>query len=102
MTTSPFAHRSARQMLVVGAFFTCAFGCTFNSIDKPDYALFGLTQKGPFIRGSTVIVQELDLGLSPTGVTYLTETAGRHRRVLDRQPACIAGDRNPHRRILFR
>jgi sugar lactone lactonase YvrE len=35
------------------------------------YALSGVAQKGPLLKGSTVCAQELDAGLQPTGNTYL-------------------------------
>jgi hypothetical protein len=38
------------------------------------YNLNGLVQKGPFVQGSTITIQELDNSLSPTGTTYLTQT----------------------------
>src|SRR5215471_10973921 len=34
----------------------------------------GQLQKGPFIRGSSITIQELDAGFSPTGVTYNVAT----------------------------
>lgn len=34
------------------------------------YALNGAIQKGPFSQGTSVTIQELDSGLSPTGLSY--------------------------------
>ncbi len=38
------------------------------------YSVDGYIQKGPFISGSTIIIQELDDSFNPTGVTYQTTT----------------------------
>ena len=38
------------------------------------YSISGSVQKGPFISGSSVIIQELDDNLNPTGTSYMTET----------------------------
>jgi hypothetical protein len=38
------------------------------------YSVDGYIQKGPFISGSTIIIQVLDDGFNPTGVTYQTTT----------------------------
>ncbi|MCH8844463.1 MAG: hypothetical protein IID61_16005 [SAR324 cluster bacterium] len=38
------------------------------------YSISGFTQKGPFINGSSVTIQELDSSLDPTGLTFDTET----------------------------
>lgn len=39
------------------------------------YRIRGVTQKGPFAQGSTITIQELDETLSPTGLTYSTQTS---------------------------
>ncbi len=44
-----------------------------SSIDRK--AITGVVQKGPFVRGSTVTVQELDGRLSPTGRTFGVTTS---------------------------
>ncbi len=36
--------------------------------------LSGVVQKGPFVRGSSVTVQELDVSLTPTGLTFSVST----------------------------
>ena len=38
------------------------------------YSMIGFVQKGPFISGSSVTIQELDDDLEPTGVSYQTTT----------------------------
>jgi len=42
--------------------------------DLATYTMAGVTQKGPFINGSSVTIQELDVALIPTGRTFATET----------------------------
>jgi hypothetical protein len=46
--------------------------------NQPDfsspYSVRGYIQKGPFISGSTIIIQELDNSFNPTGITYQTST----------------------------
>ncbi len=38
------------------------------------YSAIGFVQKGPFISGSSITIQELDNKLDPTGISYQTET----------------------------
>jgi hypothetical protein len=46
------------------------------SVDAPtSVTIAGVAQKGPFIRGSSVIIQELDASLQPTARTFLVETS---------------------------
>ena len=42
--------------------------------DSTRYQIDGVTQKGPFINGSSVTVQELSSALVPTGRTFTTQT----------------------------
>ncbi len=42
--------------------------------DTTSYTINGLIQKGPFIRGSSITIQELNDVFTPTGTTYVTET----------------------------
>ncbi len=39
------------------------------------YAISGYIQKGPFISGSSITIQELDDNLDPTGISYQTTTS---------------------------
>ena len=39
-----------------------------------NYNINGAVQKGPFVLGTTITIQELDQNLAPTGKTYSTET----------------------------
>src|SRR5260370_3221723 len=51
---------------------------TERAVDSPGIerkAIIGVVQKGPFVRGTTVSVQELDEGVSPTGRTFSVTTS---------------------------
>lgn len=57
----------------------CGGGGGGGSADNTDtddttYNINGSVQKGPFIKGTTITIQELDKNLTPTGKTYSTET----------------------------
>lgn len=51
-------------------------GATSNptSPDPTYYSISGYIQKGPFVSGSSITIQELDADLEPTGVSYQTTT----------------------------
>lgn len=54
--------------------------CTCSNVSEgdennvPNYGVRGTIQKGPFILGSTIVIQELDENFNPTGVVYNTTT----------------------------
>lgn len=58
--------------------FACGSGGGGNNSsstqDDTTYNINGLVQKGPFIKGSIISIQELDKNLVPIGKTYSTET----------------------------
>lgn len=63
---------------LVAAAIVLFAGCGASSPTSPAQiptAIEGYIQKGPFILGSTVYVQELDDRLIPTGKTYFTTTS---------------------------
>ncbi len=42
--------------------------------DDPQYTIAGFVQKGPFVQGSEITIQELDGTLVPIGTSYTTDT----------------------------
>ena len=42
--------------------------------DDPQYTIAGFVQKGPFVQGSEITIQELDGALVPIGTSYTTDT----------------------------
>ncbi len=58
--------------LTLIALFTVS--CSSNSSNNNLSSLNGFIQKGPFIQGSEVFIQEVDHNLYPTGRLFITET----------------------------
>ncbi|HNT27287.1 MAG TPA: DUF1566 domain-containing protein [bacterium] len=42
--------------------------------DAPQFTIAGFVQKGPFVQGSEITIQELDASLVPIGTSYTTDT----------------------------
>ncbi|HSA32359.1 MAG TPA: hypothetical protein P5077_01390, partial [bacterium] len=42
--------------------------------DAPQLTIAGFVQKGPFVQGSEITIQELDASLVPIGTSYTTDT----------------------------
>lgn len=74
-----------KELLLASIFITMliASGCGGSGGDSTNdngqvphnYNINGYVQKGPFIRGATITIQELQLNLDPTGRTFSTETS---------------------------
>jgi hypothetical protein len=45
-----------------------------NTASSTSYSINGLVQKGPFVQGTTITIQELDSTLAPTGTSFITQT----------------------------
>jgi sugar lactone lactonase YvrE len=61
------------RMLLLILSFAAISGCA-SSEDGQSYGISGFVQKGPFVQGSKVTIQELDKALVPTGRVYYTQT----------------------------
>ena len=61
-------------LLICLSFLLNSCGGGSSDVGITDYNVNGLVQKGPFIVGSSVIIQELDENLSPIGKSYNTVT----------------------------
>lgn len=61
-------------LLACLAVSACTGGGTVVGNPSLDFEISGLVQKGPFIRGASITIQELNEELSPTGRTFSTET----------------------------
>lgn len=46
-----------------------------ENTNERDYEINGFVQKGPFIQGSSITIQELDEDFNPTGTVFLTDTS---------------------------
>jgi len=62
-----------RTQILIAFLTLLLWGCNFGE-SQSTYVLSGQIQKGPFVSGSTIKIQELDSSLSPTGLTYETTT----------------------------
>jgi len=62
-----------RSIAVYAIFIMILQGCNFDE-NPIIYNLSGQIQKGPFVSGTTIRIQELDSNLNPTGLTYETTT----------------------------
>ncbi len=62
-----------RTVVLIGFLQLFFFGCNFGQ-NPSTYNLSGQIQKGPFVSGTTIKIQELDSSLNPTGLTYETTT----------------------------
>jgi hypothetical protein len=75
------ARRLASSLGSFGLVLACAASCSSrpSSTSAAPLALpssvAGVVQKGPFIRGSSVVVQSLDANLAPTGQTFEAVTS---------------------------
>ena len=58
--------------LLTVLFFSCKKGIDSSEDPKKAYTLTGKVEKGPFIKGSRVVVQELNEDLTPTGRNFNT------------------------------
>jgi len=63
-----------RLALLIMMVFVAACGGGGNAQNGTTAGINGAAQKGPFIKGSTITIQELDSRLSPTGVTFNVQT----------------------------
>ncbi len=68
--------KSIGQIILLASILITFTACESDESDenKATYEISGYTQKGPFVNGSSVDIQELDASLNPTGITYATET----------------------------
>ncbi len=68
--------KSIGQIILLASILFTLTACESDESDenKATYEISGYTQKGPFVNGSSVDIQELDASLNPTGITYATQT----------------------------
>lgn len=64
---------AAWAVWVVGLCTLTLVGCG-DGMGRHTYSVSGLVQKGPFIRSSSISIQEMNAQFEPTGTTYETET----------------------------
>lgn len=62
------------QCRIVMILLILALGCGRSAEDGENYSVSGFVQKGPFLQGSKVTIQELDNTLTPNGRIYYTQT----------------------------
>lgn len=65
---------NALSLLVSLLFLLILASCGGGSGSNLPSGIQGVAQKGPFIKGSRVFIQELDANLVPTGIAYETTT----------------------------
>lgn len=58
--------------LLTVLFLSCKKGVDSNEDQKKTYTLTGKVEKGPFVKGSKIVVQELNQDLTPTGRNFNT------------------------------
>lgn len=63
-----------KKITLICMFALLTFSCENEGADNRKCQISGYVQKGPFIQGSEVRIQELNTDLSATGKTFFTET----------------------------